>query len=46
MPSHGDFILAAYLITGLVLAGTVLFVWVDGRALRRKLNRLDERKRK
>ena len=40
MPPHAGFIVAAYLVTGLVLAGAVLAVVLDHRAQRRALARL------
>ena len=40
--THLGYILAAYLATAAVLAGTVALVWLDLRAQRRKLRRLEE----
>jgi heme exporter protein D len=41
--NHGGFILAAYLVTILVLAGLVAWIVLDGRALRRRLADLEAR---
>jgi heme exporter protein D len=41
--THAGFILAAYLVTALVLAGLVAWIVMDGRALRRRLAELEAR---
>jgi hypothetical protein len=38
--SHWGFILAAYLVTGLVIGGMILKIWLDYRGLRRALGRM------
>jgi heme exporter protein D len=41
--NHAAFIAASYAATGIVLAGLILWIWLDGRALRRRLAELDAR---
>jgi heme exporter protein D len=41
--THAGFIVAAYLVTALVLAGLVGWIVMDGRALRRRLAELEAR---
>ncbi len=41
--NHGGFILAAYLVTILVLAALVAWILLDGRALKRRLADLEAR---
>jgi heme exporter protein D len=41
--THAGFIVAAYLVTALVLAGLVGWIVLDGRALRRRLAELEAR---
>ena len=41
---HIGFILAAYALTAAAMAGMVVSVVIDGRALRRALDRLDPRR--
>ena len=41
--SHGGFIVAAYLVVVAVLAGLVIWIVLDGRALRRQLADLEAR---
>ena len=38
---HAGFIIAAYLVTGMVLIGLVLAIIADGRAQRRRLAELE-----
>jgi len=40
---HGGFILAAYAVTVLVLAGMFLWIVLDGRAQKRRLAELEAR---
>lgn len=40
---HGGFILAAYLVVVVVLAGLVIWIVLDGRQLRRRLADLEAR---
>jgi heme exporter protein D len=40
---HGGFILAAYLVVAVVLAGLVVWIVRDGRALKRRLADLEAR---
>jgi len=41
--NHGGFIVAAYLIVVVVLAGVVTWIVLDGRALKRRLADLEAR---
>jgi heme exporter protein D len=41
--AHGGFIIAAYLVTIVVLAGLCLWIVVDGRGQRRRLADLEAR---
>ncbi len=41
---HIGFILAAYALTAVTMVGMVMTIVVDGRALRRALDRLDPRR--
>jgi heme exporter protein D len=41
--AHGGFILAAYLLTLVVLIGMVLWIILDGRAQRRRIADLEAR---
>ena len=41
---HIGFILAAYAVTGVAMVGMVAMVVMDGRSLRRDLDRLDPRR--
>ncbi len=41
--NHAAFIFAAYAATVVVLASLILWVWLDGRALRRRLAELEAR---
>jgi heme exporter protein D len=41
--THAGFIVTAYLVTALVLAGLVGWIVLDGRALRRRLAELEAR---
>jgi heme exporter protein D len=40
---HGGFILAAYAVTALILAGILLWIVFDGRAQKRRLAELEAR---
>ncbi|MBN8994160.1 MAG: heme exporter protein CcmD [Rhizobiales bacterium] len=40
---HGGFILAAYAVTAVVLAGMLLWMLLDGRAQKRRLAELEAR---
>ena len=40
---HAGFIVAAYLVTAVVLAGLVLWIVIDGRTQRRRLADLEAR---
>lgn len=40
---HGGFILAAYAVTIVVLAGLFLWIFLDGRAQKRRLAELESR---
>jgi heme exporter protein CcmD len=40
MVQHGGFIMAAYLVTGVVLAGMIAAVFIDSRVQHRTLRRL------
>jgi len=40
---HGGFILAAYLVTAVVLVGLAVWIILDGRTQRRRLADLDAR---
>jgi heme exporter protein D len=42
-PAHFGFVLAAYLVTAVVLAGMLLWIGLDGRAQRRRLAELEAR---
>jgi heme exporter protein D len=42
-PAHAGFILAAYLLTAVVLGGVFLWIILDGRAQRRRLADLEAR---
>lgn len=42
--NHAGFVLAAYALTGLMLAGLIAWVLLQDRARRRKLRETEERK--
>ncbi len=39
--THAGYILAAYLAAALVLAGLIVWIWLDTRVQKRKLERLE-----
>jgi heme exporter protein D len=41
--NHGGFIVAAYLVTVIVLVGMIVWIVFDGRALKRRLADLEAR---
>jgi heme exporter protein D len=42
--NHAGFVLAAYVLTGLMLSGLIAWVLLQDRARRRKLRETEERK--